>query len=162
VIRNLINLPFKVLGRVSRAVQDRNDSVVQQKYGKGDERVDWESHGNIPVYDMPADYNPGHVLLPAAEAVAWRRSGKEVVFCDVRGKAAYDAGHVTGTEHIPASQLPIRLAELPPEGTRVVVYSDDPQEALMATKFLRFRGLDDAWSLEGGYRAWVKAGGPTG
>ena len=43
----------------------------------------------------------------------------------------------------------------------LVCYCDDGSEALIATLFLRRRGFHQAWSLNGGLKAWKKSGAPT-
>jgi len=41
------------------------------------------------------------------------------VVIDVRGKGAYDAGHIRGAKHIPGDEIGERLAEIPKD--RLVV-----------------------------------------
>ena len=60
--------------------------------------------------------------------------------------------------HIPAEEIDIRLAELPPD-VRIVILSRTSQESERVVRFLRHRGLDDTWSLHGGLEAWKKAHG---
>ena len=55
--------------------------------------------------------------------------------------------------------LDIRLAELPPAGIPVVIYCQDGQVSREAVRFLRFRGIDETWYIEGGLDAWKVAGG---
>lgn len=158
MIKGLINLPFKVLGRVSRAVQDRQDAAMKARHGEGDTREDWQSNANIPAFDTPADYNPGPMTASAADLVRWFAAGDPpVVVVDVR-PGDYVGPRMPGVEHIPYASLPLRLSELPPEGTRAVLVCADGKAALEATRFVRFRGNDDAWALQGGVAAWAALG----
>lgn len=52
--------------------------------------------------------------IEAAEAKGLVEKG-DAVLLDVRGKDAWDAGHVQGAVHIPLDQLESRLKELPKE-----------------------------------------------
>lgn len=158
MIKQLINLPFKVLGKVSRAVQERQDTAMKARHGEGDTRADWESNANIPAFDTPADYDPGPFLASAAEVAGWMgRADLPLVLVDVR-PGAYASPRLPGVEHIPYATLPLRLSELPPEGTRVVLLCPDGKAAAEATRFVRFRGIDDAWALQGGVAAWSAIG----
>lgn len=162
MLKGLINLPFKVLGRVSRAVQERQDSVTQAKYGRGDERDDWEKDANIPEFDTPADYATTSFPASTAAVRGWLSlQDPPTVLVDVRPSGVRRTGRVRDTDHIPFAAIPLRLSELPPEGTRIVLYCDDGGFSREATRFIRFRGIDDVWYLEGGLQAWKAAGAPV-
>lgn len=45
---------------------------------------------------------------------------------DVRESAAFDRGHLPGSGHIPAGELDLRRAELPPRESRVLIAAEDP------------------------------------
>lgn len=75
---------------------------------------------------------------------------------DVREAGEWDAGHAPAARHVPLGELGSRLAELPGEGTIVVVCRSGARSAL-ATVALREAGYD-ARNLAGGMKAWAGAG----
>ena len=92
--------------------------------------------------------------VPLAEALAVARAGAVL---DVRGEAAFRAGHLAGSGHVPLDELGARRAELPPRGTPVLVLADDPPAAARAAEALAHAGFAAvAWldaplaAMEGG------------
>ena len=152
MLKRVVNLPFKVLGKAARALQEREDAVMRQRYEEAvvsDEAAEAE---HVPKFDVPDDYYPDDMALNvgAAQDLVDHRKG---VYIDVRnGNRDHQ---LRGTQHLPLQTLDIRLAELPPAGTPIVVYGDSDEQAILATRFLRFRGIDEAWYIDGGLAAWL-------
>lgn len=160
MIGRLINLPFKVLGRVSRAVQDRNDLAMKAQHGQGEAGDDYSAFDNADrLFEaLPADLQFENLDMDPAKVLTSEKRGAPVLLVDVRRPAAFKGGHIPDAAHIPLGALHIRLAELPPD-QRIVVYCDDGRASRDAVMFLRFRGLEDTWVLAGGMAAWRRAGG---
>jgi len=78
------------------------------------------------------------------------------VVVDVREPDEYANGHVPGAVNIPLSQVPARVADVPPGG-RVFVLCASGNRSKDATDALRAAGLD-AVSVRGGTKGWVQAG----
>ena len=150
MIGKMLNLPFKVLGGVARAVQTQ-----EAKKWTGHAERDAESALLTPGMDIsvPDDFDPGPMHIDAKAAIAVLESG---CFVD-----ADEHPHIPGGLHIPHADIGIRIAELPPD-TQIVVVTENPDDSDAVVKFLRHRGLDETWSLSGGAAAWSEAGGPTG
>ena len=77
---------------------------------------------------------------------------------DVRDPAAFAAGHLAGSGHLPHAELLERRAELPPRDRAVLVIADDPHQSATAAADLEAMGYSDvAWlevplaSLPGGH-----------
>lgn len=77
---------------------------------------------------------------------------------DVRDPDEWTAGHIDGALHIPLTDLPGRLADLPPAAPLVVTCRSGGRSA-RATAYLQGLGID-AVNLDGGMRAWDAAGRP--
>jgi rhodanese-related sulfurtransferase len=77
---------------------------------------------------------------------------------DVREPAEWHHGHIDGALHIPLSDVPQRLADLPTEGQLLVVCKVGGRSA-QAVGYLVQNGVD-AVNLEGGMIEWQAAGRP--
>lgn len=88
-------------------------------------------------------------------------SSGAVVLLDVRDPKAYAAGHVRGAVSIPLGDLGRRLRDLRAVSQPIVTYCRCPDEttSLTAARRLAAQGIDGVRALEGGYDAWVAAGG---
>ncbi|MDA1305958.1 MAG: rhodanese-like domain-containing protein [Acidobacteria bacterium] len=91
----------------------------------------------------------------------------EVLVLDVRDRASYDAGRISGAVFATVEDLatdPHRIAEIKTlaKGRVVVTYCSCPTEAssLRAARLLDAHGVP-ASALVGGYPGWVEAGGRT-
>lgn len=73
---------------------------------------------------------------------------------DIRGKEAFDTGHIEGAENIPLASLvqPDTLQALPRE-RKLVIYGNGSEQAAKASVMLRVAGYD-AYLLLGGYNHW--------
>lgn len=162
MIRRIVNLPFRVMGRAARAFQERQDAAMKAAHGDGDSGDDFESMENVPDLDTPDDFATGPTRRTAAQVIAEQAAGTRVQLIDLRPPAAFAAQSVPGAMNLPLSTLGIRLAELPPATVRVVVFDDTGgTESADAARFLRWRGFEDAWHLEGGLAAWLDTTDPA-
>ena len=141
-------MPFKVLGGVARAVQ-ANESKKWSDHAARDAQAAQEMKGMD--LSVPSDFDPGNIHVDGDVATEALRSGYVV---DVSTQPV----RVEGVVHIPFSEVGIRIAELPPNST-VVIIADDPTKSDAVVRFLRHRGLDETWSLRGGSPAWSYAQG---
>jgi rhodanese-related sulfurtransferase len=82
----------------------------------------------------------------------------EMLLLDVREQQEWDAGHVTGSVHIPMNELPDRVAEI--RGDRpVVAICRSGARSGRVTAWLDSQG-QETHNLEGGLKAWHAAGLP--
>lgn len=93
-----------------------------------------------------------------AEEAFSRSSGGAAVIVDVREPVEWEAGHVPGALHIPLGELHARRGELR-ASTPVIAVCRSGSRSAMATLALRSAGIDAA-NLDGGMKAWAKAGLP--
>ena len=150
MIGKVLNLPFKVLGGVARAVQAQE--AKKRSNASGGPAEDRDEQG-IDI-QVPEDFDAGPIHLPASEAV--KLTGSKCIL-----DATKNGAGIPEALHIPAREMGIRIAELPPD-TTIVVISQDTEESDQVIRFLRHRGLDETWSLDGGIHAWKSAGGEIG
>lgn len=161
MIRRIVNLPFRVLGKAARKFQDRQDAAMKAAHGDGTSGDDFDSLENVPEFDTPADFSTGTTVRSAATVARELSDGTAIQLIDLRTPAAHKAQSLPGAMNLPLATLGIRLAELPPANVRVVVFDDTGDtEAADAARFLRWRGFEDAWHLDGGLAAWLEGGHP--
>jgi rhodanese-related sulfurtransferase len=77
---------------------------------------------------------------------------------DVREPSEYLAGHVPGAKLLPLAAVPARLGELPNDRLVFVICATG-NRSLIAVTWMHRAGID-AWSVNGGTNAWVRAGRP--
>lgn len=154
MIRRIVNLPFRVLGKAARAFQDRHDNAAGEANPEASLSREEELE-NIPEFDTPSDFATGATGLAVADVRAAISGDQPVQLVDVRSTPAYSQDALPDAIHLPLATLGIRLAELPPIHVKVVVYGTaNEAEVVEAARFLRWRGFEDAWHLEGGLQAW--------
>ena len=69
------------------------------------------------------------------------------VLLDVRTPQEYGQGHPPPARNIPVQELPQRLAEVGPPGTKVVVYCQAGARSARAVEILRSSGFTDIFDL---------------
>lgn len=159
MLAQLVNLPFKVLGRAARAVQAREAARrAQAEDGPGAHSAAVQERRS-PL-DVPEDFHPGELLLSVADLAHAVQAERAPNLVDVRSRAEHAQGHIAGSFCMPEAAIHMELAEIP--AGRIVVYGDrGGRHARKVVCFLRYRGLDDAWVLDGGFPAWKAAGHPV-
>jgi rhodanese-related sulfurtransferase len=103
--------------------------------------------------DVPASIS----VLQLAE---WRQIHKPHVVLDVREPGELEICRIEDAIHIPMSQVPSRLAELPADAPLVVICHHG-MRSLRVVNFLHGAGLNNAVNLDGGIDAWAAEIDPT-
>lgn len=79
---------------------------------------------------------------------------------DVRDRKNREhVGHIPGSHHVYAGELPHHLGEIPKEQP-VVIYCDSGFKGSLAASVLAMHGFADVTNLLGGMQAWIRAGYP--
>lgn len=104
------------------------------------------------------------VILPAeieVETLAqWRTDGRPVTMVDVRERWEWDLCHIDGANHVPLSELPERVDDLPTDHPIVMVCHIGGRSG-RATQWLRSHGFPNVTNLAGGVEAWALTVDPT-
>ena len=97
-----------------------------------------------------------------SDVAAARAAGVGPVLVDVRDAASWEQGHVPGALHLPASDIPARIGELPPvaEDPELVVYCWGPgcNGSTKAALALSRAGYRSVREMIGGFEYWVREG----
>jgi rhodanese-related sulfurtransferase len=94
----------------------------------------------VAVDQLPSELPEGITVLDVREPVEWHH------------------GHVEGSVHMPMTEIPGRLGELPRDGQVLVVCTVGGRSA-RAVQYLQQQGID-AFNLDGGLVEWQAAGRP--
>jgi rhodanese-related sulfurtransferase len=99
------------------------------------------------------------------EALAREAAGERPpVVLDIRDRAAFEAGHVPGSLHVPVHEMGRRRADLPRSLVARIVLVGEPGKRLEAgANWLVLMGYGDVAVLEGGIDGWpgeVETGPP--
>ena len=78
---------------------------------------------------------------------------------DVREPDEWLAGHPPGAHHVPMMEIPGRVGEIPDDRAVVVVCRVGARSAQVVA-YLRQRGFENVYNLDGGMFAWAAAGRP--
>lgn len=106
------------------------------------------------MFRSPFGLSPDEIeARQAADALA---SSTHTVL-DVRERDEWDDGHITGTMHIPMSELMTRLNEVPTDKP-VIAMCHSGSRSLHVVQFLKQRGYQEPKSLAGGIVAMARAG----
>jgi len=90
---------------------------------------------------------------------AARRVQRGAVLVDVRETDEWDAGHIHEARHLPLSELPAALGELP-AGADILVICQAGGRSQTAAGMLARSGRR-AVNVDGGMSAWMRAGLPV-
>ena len=93
-----------------------------------------------------------------ARTAADRIAAGSVIVVDVRQQAEWRTGHIRGAVHMPLTQLPHRLRQLPSDKTIVTVCRSGHRSGIAARALTR--AGHDVLDLRGGMNAWARAGLP--
>jgi rhodanese-related sulfurtransferase len=91
------------------------------------------------------------------------RAGTNIVLLDVRTPREFAAGHIPGAINLDwnAADFAARAAKLDASKTYLVNCATGRRSALACDQMVRTLGLTNCVNLQGGFRAWSKAGKPV-
>ncbi len=96
----------------------------------------------------------GEDRVTPAKLADWVASGN-VTVVDLRSREAFGAGHIRDAGHLPLAEAVSAAGRERLAGRKVVLYGEDSTPGAQAAVLLRLAGIE-AYSLDGGYRAWLE------
>ncbi|MCP1145211.1 rhodanese-like domain-containing protein [Lysinibacillus endophyticus] len=73
---------------------------------------------------------------------------------DVRETKEFDAGHILGARNVPSTQLRQRYKEIRPD-LPVYLYCQNSGRSARAALFLKKKGYNQLYQLQGGFKTWT-------
>ena len=98
--------------------------------------------------------------VSVAEAKALLDKGG-YLFIDCRTSKEFKMGHIPGAMNIPRGLLEFKInSKVEDKSTKIIMYCKSGGRSCLATCTLCRMGYENTTSLDGGWKAWVKAGYP--
>ena len=108
----------------------------------------------VAVYEI-RERIQAFAALGTMQAVRLMNQGALVI--DLRGKEAYDAGHIGDARNVPLAQLASQADSLRKwRDKSVITYCDSGASGASAARTLAKLGFTQVFNLQGGLSAWVK------
>ena len=108
----------------------------------------------LAVYEVQARFQ-AFAALSATQAVRLMNQGALVL--DLRGKEAFDAGHIGDARNVPAADLAAQVDSLKKwRDKNVITYCDTGVNGARGARTLMELGFSKVFNLHGGLNAWVK------
>jgi rhodanese-related sulfurtransferase len=112
------------------------------------------------MFEVSAGQLDGADSISIHELASWRQSVVPHTVLDVREADELSICQLEDAMHIPMSEIPSRVADLPSEHPLVVMCHHGARSMRMV-KFLRSAGYGNAVNLDGGIDAWAREIDPS-
>ncbi|MBO2535016.1 MULTISPECIES: rhodanese-like domain-containing protein [Rummeliibacillus] len=83
----------------------------------------------------------------------FKKGYRKAQLIDVRELKEFEGGHILGARNLPTTQLRNRYHELRPDKP-VYLYCQNAGRSARAALFLKKKGYNQLYQLEGGYKNW--------
>jgi len=88
--------------------------------------------------------------------------GEKLLLIDVREDNEWDRVHIKGARHLGRGIIERDIVkEIPDKNAEIVLYCGGGFRSALSADNLQKMGYANVWSMDGGWRGWLDAGGPT-
>ena len=116
---------------------------------------------NMTKKDLVKEAKSKITEIAPAEAKARLDKG-DAVFLDCREPSEYKDGHIPGAINIPRGLLEFKIAEkIPDKNSSILMYCKTGGRASLACCSIDRMGYKNVVNIDGGWKAWLKAGYPV-
>ena len=116
---------------------------------------------DMTAKDLVAEAQKNITIIPVSEAKALLDKGG-VILLDCREPKEYKSGHIPGAINIPRGLLEFKIgSKIKEKNTPVVMYCKSGGRASLACCSIQRMGYKNVKNLDGGWKAWAKAGYPV-
>jgi rhodanese-related sulfurtransferase len=117
--------------------------------------------GDMTAKDLVEQAKKNVTMVSLADAKAMFDKGG-VTFLDCREPKEYKSGHVPGAVNIPRGLLEFKVGKkLPDKNAAIIMYCKSGGRACLACESIGKMGYKNVKNMEGGWKAWAKAGYPV-
>ena len=90
------------------------------------------------------------------------KKGEKLLLVDVREESEYAAGHVRGAEWLGKGVIERDVEKaIPDKKAEIILYCGGGFRSALSADNLQKMGYTNVVSMDGGWRGWTQAGGPT-
>ncbi len=115
----------------------------------------------MTVKDLVEEAKGKIVTISVSDAKALFDKGG-VIFLDVRERKEFKSGHIPGAMHLSKGLLEHKIAKkIPDKNASIVVYCKTGGRSALAAYSLVRMCYKNVKSMDGGWKAWTKAGYPV-
>ena len=115
---------------------------------------------DMTAKDLVGEAKKSICEVSVAEAKACLDKGG-YIFLDCRTKKEFKMGHIPGCMNIPRGLLEFKIAKkVPDKNANIVMYCKSGGRGCLATCTLCKMGYKNVKNMDGGWKAWEKAGYP--
>ncbi len=116
---------------------------------------------DMTANDLVAEAKKNITMISVEEAKALLDKGG-VAFLDCREPKEYKSGHIPGAINIPRGLLEFQIdKKIPDKNAPVVMYCKSGGRASLACCSIQRMGYKNVKNIDGGWKAWAKAGYPV-
>ena len=116
---------------------------------------------DMTAKDLVAEAKKNIVMISVSDAKAMFDKGG-VTFLDCRTKKEYKSGHIPGAINIPRGLLEFKIGKkIPDKNASIVIYCKSGGRASLGCCNLVRMGYKNIKNIDGGWKAWSKAGYPV-
>lgn len=94
-----------------------------------------------------------------AETMQMRQSTPDLILLDCREPNEWNLGRAAGAVFIPRGILESNIEAAAARERPIVLYCASGNRSALAAESLQLMGYTSVWSMSGGFRGWVEAGG---
>ena len=116
---------------------------------------------DMTAKDLVAEAKKNITMISVSEAKALFDKGG-VLFLDCREPKEYKSGHIPGAINIPRGLLEFKIgSKISDKNAPVVMYCKSGGRASLACCSIQRMGYKNVKNMDGGWKAWAKAGYPV-
>lgn len=116
---------------------------------------------DMTAKDLVAEAKKNIVMISVSDAKAVFDKGG-IIFLDCREPKEYKSGHIPGAVNIPRGLLEFKIGKkIPDKNASIVIYCKSGGRASLGCCNLVRMGYKNAKNMDGGWKAWTKAGYPV-
>ena len=116
---------------------------------------------DMTAKDLVTEAKKNIASISVSDAKAMLDKGG-VAFLDCREPKEYKSGHIPGAINIPRGLLEFKIgSKLPDKNAPIIMYCKSGGRASLATQSVNRLGYKNVKNMDGGWKAWAKAGYPV-
>jgi len=116
---------------------------------------------DMTAKDLVAEAKKNIASISVSDAKALFDKGG-ITFLDCREPKEYKSGHVPGAVNVPRGLLEFKIAKkIPDKNAQIIMYCKSGGRGCLACESIGKMGYKNVKNMDGGWKAWAKAGYPV-